>query len=113
MKVWRVEFMKKKFGIGSLSLFLSLLAILWSVNFPFHYDTFCIGDYILTQIGLPAWSNGNIGTHYTVFWGLMLYLPAFILGWKYEHHLFARAGKWISGCISGYLIIMGCVFMIL
>ena len=105
--------MKKKLGIGSLSLLLSVIAILWSMNIPVSYDTFCIGDYVLTQLGLPSWSNGNIGTHYTVFWGLLLYLPAFLLGRKYEQHLFARAGKWISGCFGGYLIVMGCAFMIL
>ena len=104
--------MKKKFGIGSTALWLSLLAILWSCNLPVHYDTFCIGDHVLTQFGLPAWSSGTIGTHYTVFWGLLLYLPAFFLGWKYDNHLFARVGKWISGCMSGYLLVMACAFMI-
>ena len=104
--------MRKKLGIGSLSLLLAVMGILWSMNFPVHYDTFCIGDYVLTRLGLPTWSNGSIGTHYTVFWGLLLYLPAFLLGWKNEQHLFARSGKWISGCIGGYLIVMGCIFMI-
>ena len=105
--------MKQTLGIGSMSLLLSLLAILWSCNIPVRYDTFCIGDYILTQLGLPTRSNGTIGTHYTVFWSLLLHLPAFILGCNYNSHLFARAGKWISGCISGCLIVMGCAFMIL
>lgn len=104
--------MKKKFGVGSLSMLLTLIAIVWSVNFPMYYETFCIGDYILSQLGFPAWSNGTIGTHYTVFWGLLLYLPAFFVGRKYEDHLFARAGKLISGCIGGCLIVMGCAFMI-
>lgn len=104
--------MKKKLGIGSFSLLLALLAILWSCNFDINYSRFCLGDYVLTQLGLPAWSNGTIGTHYTVFWGLLLYLPSFLLGLKYEYHLFARSGKWISGCIGSYLIVMGCAFII-
>ena len=104
--------MKKKLGIGSVSFFLSLFAILWSCNIPVHYDTFCLGDYVLTLLGLPTWSNETTGTHYTVFWSLLLHLPAFFLGWKYSNHLFARAGKWISGCMGGYLIVMGCAFMI-
>ena len=104
--------MKKKLGIGSLSLLLAVAGVIWSMNFPVHYDTFCIGDYVLNHLGLPSWSNGTIGTHYTVFWGLLLYLPGFFLGWKYGHHLFARSGKWISGCIGGYLIVMGCAFML-
>ena len=104
--------MKKKLGLGSLSLLLALMAILWSCNFPVHYDTFCIGDYMLTQLGLPSWSNGTSGTHYTVFWGLLLYLPAFLLGCKHDQHLFARSGKWISGCIGGYLLVLGCAFLI-
>ena len=104
--------MKKKLGTGSISSLLSLLAILWSCNIPVHYDTFCIGDYILTQLHLPAWSNGSTGTHYTVFWGLVFYIPAFFLGRKYEHHLFARSRKWISGCFAGDLLVTGCAFMI-
>ena len=104
--------MKKKLGLGSLSLLLTLMAVLWSCNIPVPYDTFCIGDYILAQLGLPAWSRGTMGTHYTVFWGLLLYLPAFLLGRKYNHHLFAQSGKWISGAIGICLIIMGCAFMI-
>ena len=104
--------MKKKLGLGSFSLILALIAISWSGNFQFHNISFCLGDYLLNRIGLPTWSNGTNGTHYTVFWGLLLYLPGFLVGWKYKHHLFADAGKWICGSISICLIIMGCAFMI-
>ena len=48
------EFLKKKLGIGSLSLLLAFIAILWSMDFPVHYDTFCIGDYVLTGGEIPA-----------------------------------------------------------
>ena len=104
--------MKKKLGIGSFALVLVLMAILWSCNLNVTSSKICLGDLVLTRLGFPAWSNGSVGTYYTVFWGLLLYLPAFLLGRKYEHHLFARSGKWISGCLGGCLIIMGCAFMI-
>ena len=45
--------MKKKLGIGSLSLLLAVVGVIWSMNFPVHYDTFCIGDYVLNHLGLP------------------------------------------------------------
>ena len=102
--------MKQKLGIGSLSLLLAFAGIAWSMNFPVHYDTFCIGDYVLNQLNLPTWSNGSMGTHYTVFWGLLLYLPGFLLGNKYSQHLFARSGKWLCGCIAVCLIVMGTAF---
>lgn len=104
--------MKKRLGIGSFSLLLTLFAILWSCNFPLQNTSFCLGDYVLTHLGMPTWSNGTTGIHYTLFWCLPVYLPAFFLGRKYNHHLFARSGKWLCGCICGCLIVIGCAFMI-
>ena len=100
--------MKKKIGTGSTSMLLVILALIWSCNIR----DFCIGDLVLTYLGLPAWSNGSVGMHYTVFWGLLLYLPAFLLGHRYESHLFARTGKWLSGGIGFCLIVMGIAMVI-
>lgn len=100
--------MKKKLGFGSISLLLVVIALIWSCT----VNGFCLGDYVLAQIGLTGWSAGTFRTHYTVFLGLILYIPAFILGQRYNHHLFAQSGKWISGCIGGCLIVMGLAIMI-
>jgi len=102
--------MKKKLGKGSLSLLLVALALLWSCNIAI-YDNFCLGDYLLGLMNLPAWSNGTNGMHYTVWYSLFLLIPAFILGKKYENHLFAVSGKWISGVIGGYLVLSSFMFL--
>ena len=101
---------KKTIGIGSLSIVLVILALLWSCNIHF-WDNLCIGDYILTELNLPAWSNGSSGMHYTVWYSLLALIPAFILGRKHEEHLFAVSGKWISGFIAGYLVLSSFMFL--
>ena len=100
--------MKKKIGAGSISMLLVVLALIWSCNF----QDFCIGDLVLTYLGLPAWSEGSLRIHYTVFWALLLYIPAFFLGHRYESHLYARSGKWLSGCIGSCLMVMGIAMVI-
>lgn len=96
--------MSRKFGIGSLSLVLVLLAILWSCNIPFLGGK-CLGDQVLSSLGLPSWSNDTTGIHYTVFYGLLLLVPAFILSIKNPSDLFAAAGKWVSGIMIVFFII--------
>ena len=101
---------KKTIGIGSLSIVLVMIALLWSCNIHF-WDNLCVGDYILTEFNLPAWSKGSSGMHYTVWYSLLALIPAFILGKKYEKHLFAVSGKWISGFIAGYLVLSSFLFI--
>lgn len=96
--------MRKRFGVGSLSMLLVILALLWSCNFRFWND-FCLGDFVLGFAGLPAWSHGDSGTHYTVWYALILLIPAFVIGWKNEKDLFAVSGKWISGIIGAFLLV--------
>jgi hypothetical protein len=81
--------MKKKIGMGSVSFLLFILAIVWS----FNIKEFCLGDIILNTIGLPAWSGGNYGTHYTVFYSLIFLIPSIIIGYKYPSDLFAKTWK--------------------
>ena len=104
--------MKKKLGIGSLSLLLVALALLWSCNIAL-YDNFCLGDYLLGLVNLPSWSNGTSGMHYTVWYSLVLLIPAFILGKKYENHLFYRVRKvdlrchwWLSSLAIVYVSVV-------
>lgn len=100
--------MNKKLGTGSISLIFVMLALLWSCNIR----GFCIGDFVLNHLGLPAWSEGTSGMHYTVFWGLPLYITAFLLGHRYPSHLFAHSGKWLSACIGGGLLVIGTAMVI-
>ena len=88
----------KKIGFGTASFLLVIFAILWS--FSFGLNGFCLGDTILTFLGMPAWSNGNSGTHYTIFYSLIFLLPAVPLSFKYESDLFAKIAKWISVMIN-------------
>ena len=46
---------KRKIGIGSISLLLVIIALIWSYNI----FGFCLGDKVLSNFNLPTWSNGN------------------------------------------------------
>ena len=99
--------MKKTLGIGSLALFLVILAFLWS----FTINGYCLGDRILNLLSLPAWSNGTSGTHYTVFYSFIFLIPATVLGRFYTQHLFATTAKTISYIFIASLLISP-IFMI-
>lgn len=92
----------KKIGVGSISLLLIIFAIIWS--FSFGLEGFCLGDTILSFVGIPTWSNGNSGTHYTIFYSLIFLLPAVPISIKYEHDLFAGIAKWISTILALFLL---------
>lgn len=53
----------------------------FSVLFGFTWikREFCLGDSILMGLGLPAWSSGTQGTHYSAILALILLLVAFVL----------------------------------
>ena len=74
---------KRKIGIGTTSLVLFIIGSL----FAFTFNKICIGDNILNYIGLKSWSNGNQGTHYTIFYSLLFYIPSLIIGYKFSNIL--------------------------
>ena len=53
----------------------------FSILFGFTWQKygFCLGDEILTSLGLPAWSNGMSGTHYSAILEIAGLLIAFFL----------------------------------
>ena len=51
-------------------LLVCLFVILFSVVFSFTSNGFTLGDEILNALNLPAWSDGSLGTHYTIFYSL-------------------------------------------
>ena len=100
----------KKIGCGTIAFLLVTFAILWS--FSFGLKGFCLGDTVLSFLGMPAWSNGNGGSHYTIFYSLIFLLPAVPISFKYENDLFARLAKWISTIFS-LVLLAGLFFMVI
>ena len=101
--------MKKKIGIGSLSLGLALLAFVWG----FEIVGFCLGDSVLATLNIPTWSNAAnaSGTHYTIFYSLLFAIPAFFIALKNKNDLFANAGKLLSLIMCAF-IVLGLLFMV-
>ena len=97
---------KKTLGKGTLSLLLAFLGIAWS----FAIFGVSWGDNILTALGLMSWSNGNSGIHFTVYYALVFFIPAFLLGLKYKNNFGAKAGK-IIGAVMGVFIIAATLFV--
>lgn len=83
----------KRIGLGSLSLLLSIMGVLFLFSFE---NKDCFGDIILNLIGLNAWSNGIYGFHYTIFYSLIFFIPAFVLGHKFNTDLGAVSGTKMS-----------------
>ncbi|ARF14691.1 hypothetical protein [Sporosarcina ureae] len=83
----------KKLGLGSLSLLIFVLGLLFSVSIG-KYDA--IGDHVLRFIGVNPWSNGGTGLHYTIFYSLVFYIPALLIGYKFKDDLGAKVGRNLS-----------------
>ncbi|WP_270304834.1 hypothetical protein [Terrisporobacter petrolearius] len=97
---------KKKIGIGSLSLLLFVVGCLFS----FTFYNLTIGDNILTYIGLKAWSNGNSGTHYTIFYSLLFFIPSLILGYKFNEDFGSKVGKILSTIMVTIIVVNSLLF---
>lgn len=72
----------KKLCRGSLSMLLAILALAWAA----------LGDTLLTQWGLTAWTRSAGGLHYTWLYTLILLVPAVLLGIRFPRDRFARLG---------------------
>jgi hypothetical protein len=59
----------KKFFFMCGTVFLICFAVIFSVD---NFNGFVLGDYIFYKIGIPFYSNGYDGLHYTVFVTLIL-----------------------------------------
>lgn len=89
----------KELGIGTISLVLCILGILFGISFR----NVCIGDYMLNGIGLNAWSNGNSGMHYTIYYSLLFFIPSFLIGLNHKNHFGSKA-RYTSAIIAGTII---------
>ena len=103
--------MKKTLGKGSISLLLVVLALAWCCNLPILNGK-CLGDIVLNFIGLPTWSNGTTGLHITIFWSLLLFIPAFFIAIRNKKDLFAKSAMWISGAFCTGMIVIGSAILI-
>ncbi|TYP48693.1 hypothetical protein [Thermosediminibacter litoriperuensis] len=98
----------KKIGLGTLSLILCIIGILFSFSFG---DVGCYGDTILKSIGLETGliiEKGSRVTflHYTPFYSLLFFIPSVIIGYKYrKNHIGALLGAVISSIIVLLLIV--------
>lgn len=97
---------KKKIGMGSISLLLFIMGFL----FAFTFNNVCVGDNILTYIGLKAWSNGNQGTHYTIFYSLLFFIPSLIIGCKFKENFGSKVGKILSTIMVTMIIAISLLF---
>jgi len=98
----------KKFGIGSISLLLVIIAFFWA----FEINGFCMGDSILATFNIQTWSNSAnaSGTHYTIFYTFIFLIPALIISLKHKENKFAKVGKILS-IIYLSLLILSVLFM--
>lgn len=97
----------KKIGLGSISLLLCIMGILFSFNFG---DRVCYGDIILKYMDLKPWSNGDKGTHYTVFYSLIFFISSFVLALKFKNDFGAKMGKIISSIMIIIIILIFPIF---
>ena len=103
--------MKKTLGKGSISLLLVVLALAWCCNLPILNGK-CLGDIVLNFLGLQTWSNGTTGLHITIFWSLLLLIPAFFIAICNQKDLFAESAMWISGLFCAGMVVIGAAILI-
>lgn len=84
---------KRKIGVGTISLLLSIMGILFAFSFG---DNGCYGDVVLEAIGIKPWSNGSNGIHYTIFYSFTFFVPSVIIGYMFKNNLGATVGKYVS-----------------
>ena len=68
---------KRVLAIRICAAGLAVCSVLFGFTWQKH--GFCLGDEILTSLGLPAWSNGMSGTHYSAILAIIGLLIAFLL----------------------------------
>lgn len=98
----------KKLAFGLITLLLAGVGII----FVFTFGDKNYGDIILNNIGVRSWSKGNSGTHYTIYYSLIFFIPSVILGYKYKDNIGAKIGRGIS-IIMIVLIAFGLLFSVL
>jgi hypothetical protein len=94
---------RKVFGVGTLSLILSLIGIAFGFQLGKNDS---LGDKFLSSIGVKIWSKGSNGLHYTVFYSLIFYLVSALIGFKCKDNIGAKIGRNLSLIIILLVVIM-------
>ncbi|MTI47928.1 MAG: hypothetical protein FH761_08810 [Firmicutes bacterium] len=91
---------KKNFGIGSLSLPLVLLSLIFGTT---------TGGKFFRLIGNKVWSNENFGVNYTGIFSIILLILGFFLGRRFEVHWGAKLG----GTVANIMVCIIAISMII
>lgn len=83
----------KSIGIGSLSIVIFFIAIIFSFS---TRNIQAVGDLALNSMGFEAWSKESSGFHYTIIVSIGLFIFAWIIGNKYKNNFGAVFGKTLS-----------------
>lgn len=97
-----LSLIKDNIGIGTSSVLLFALAIIWLGR--------C--DDILLFLGIPSWTTGNMRQHIGSYYSLLFFIPAFIVAAKYRNDLGTKLFMKLSGMFSLLYIAVLILFVI-
>ena len=94
--------MQKKWGLGTLSVILLILALLFTLRIG---RTFCLGDIVLGSIGVTALG----GIRVNVYISALLLIAGYLLGKKFPDNDGAELGSKLCSVlgIAAVVIIVG------
>lgn len=98
---------QRKVGIGTVSIILAFIAIIWGAQWEDGANVTGIGIAILQAIGLEHIVLSNLNLPYLFTY--IFTVPGFIIGKKYNEHWGAKTGRILS---ATYAIIIGAFFLI-
>lgn len=64
--------------VASIILFIFAVAFSLTLN-TYTPNSFTLGDEILKLIHLPSWSEGDTGTHYTIFYSFAMMIISYCI----------------------------------
>jgi hypothetical protein len=94
---------KRKVGIGTLSLVLSVFAFLFLVS---HKEDPSLGDRIVSALGFAPWSGGTAKFHNTILYSIPIIALAAILGFRYPKDFGAHIGRNMAILCGIFVIIL-------
>lgn len=60
--------------------YISIVLCLFAVVFASTFKGYSLGDNILNELKLKAWSSSNGGFHYTIIYSFIILVIAFFIG---------------------------------
>ena len=97
----------KKFGIGSISLILSI----WGGMFSFTaWDSKYLGEHILSSINITFPFQGML---LVTLISLVILLISLFIGYKYKNDYFAKSGRVIAEVFISLIVVLVLVNLII